>query len=147
MISIKKIANYVAPPFESYVNTFLSNQFTVALSQDDFTDVNPLVSVGDSVKEGQVIARDIDSNCNIHSPVPGIIKDFVESPLPNGKNGRCIIIQMEGEFSYLGKEQKKLKWNFFFAVQLIRCIAEKGIINTLKNEIDNLKITLQIIIA
>ena len=130
MISIKKIANYVAPPFESYVNTFLSHQFTVALSQDDFSEVTPLVSVGDSVKEGQVIARDIDSNCNIHSPVPGIIKDFVESPLPNGKNGKCILIQMEGEFSYLGKIQKKLKWNFLTAEQLIRCIAEKGIINT-----------------
>ncbi|NLK46353.1 MAG: hypothetical protein GX297_06850 [Treponema sp.] len=129
MISTKKLATS-SVVFNSYMNAYVPHKVHISLWQDEFTKTEPLVFVGELVKEGQVIASDSRKICQIHSPVPGIVENFSVITLPNGKTGPCLTIKTGGSFSFLGKPRKKQKWDFLFPDQLIRNIGEKGVINT-----------------
>lgn len=129
MISTKKLTA-AAGTFNSYMNAYVPHEVLVALWQDEYTKTEPLVYAGEHVEEGQIIARDSRSLCQIHSPVPGKVEKFSVISLPNGKTGPCLTIKTEGSFSFLGRPKKKQQWDFMFADQLIRNIGEKGVVNT-----------------
>ena len=101
MISTKKLTSSSAA-FNSYLNAYVPHEVAVALWQDEYTKTEPLVYVGEQVEEGQIIARDSRSLCQIHSPVPGKVEKFSVISLPNGKTGPCLTIKTEGAFSFLG---------------------------------------------
>lgn len=130
MISTKKLTGFSDIAFNSCINAYVPHEVHLALWQDEYIKTEPLVYTGEKVEEGQVIARDSRSLCQIHSPVPGEVKNLSIISLPNGKTGPCITIKTEGSFAYLGRPQKKHQWDFMFADQLIRNIGEKGIVNT-----------------
>ncbi len=129
MISTKKLTESSAA-FNTCTNAYVPHEVLVALWQDESTKTEPLVYAGEHVEEGQLIARDSRSLCQIHSPVPGKVEKFSVISLPNGKTGPCLTIKTEGSFSFLGRPKKKQQWDFMFADQLIRSIGEKGVINT-----------------
>lgn len=130
MILAKKISGDISPGFDSYTNAFIPSVAQVALRQDAKIDTYPIVQIGERVEEGQIIARNLDSNCNIHAPVPGIVSDFIEKPLPDGRNGIVLTIKLDGQFSYLGKPNPRKNWDFFNQDELVSLIASKGITNT-----------------
>ena len=130
MISTKKLTASQSVTFNSCMNAYVPHEVLVALWQDEYTKTEPLVYAGQQVEEGQIIARDSRTLCQIHSPVPGKVEKFSVISLPNGKTGPCLTIKTEGAFSFLGRPRKKQQWDFKFADQLIRDIGEKGIVNT-----------------
>jgi electron transport complex protein RnfC len=86
--------------------------------------------VGESVTEGQIIAQGGRSNAAaIHSPIPGIVENFVRCRMPDGKQGLAAKIKMSGSFTYLGKPTQKTDWESLTKTQLCRIFAEKGVLN------------------
>ncbi|HCE13258.1 MAG TPA: electron transport complex subunit RsxC [Enterococcus sp.] len=71
----------------------------IPLAQHIGAPVEPLVSVGDYVKQGQVIAEaDAFVSAKVHASVSGTIVDIVDWPNQNNGEGTTIII--ENDFKY-----------------------------------------------
>ncbi len=61
---------------------------------------DPLVSVGDSVLKGQLIAEPIGRiSAAVHAPTSGKVIDIAHYPIPHasGLSGECIVIETDGE--------------------------------------------------
>ncbi len=112
MISTKKLTASSAA-FSSCTNAYVPHEVLVALWQDEYTKTEPLVYAGEHVEEGQIIARDSRSLCQIHSPVPGKVEKFSVISLPNGKTGPCLTIKTEGSFSFFGAAKKEAAVGFY----------------------------------
>jgi electron transport complex protein RnfC len=96
----------------------------------------PCVTVGATVKEGEVIAKEAVPQGGgyedswVHSPMPGILESLVHCPLPNGETGIAAKIRVTGKFSYLGHTRKKHALRSFDSPDdLCRTLAEKGVLN------------------
>ena len=72
----------------------------IPLAQHIGAPVEPLVSVGDYVKQGQVIAEaDAFVSAKVHASVSGTIVDIVDWPNQNNGEGTTIIIENDFKFS------------------------------------------------
>jgi len=62
-----------------------------------------VVSVGDRVREGMLIAKATDTvSSPVHSSIPGVVSGFRTVRLPNGERSEAIVVTLEGEFERLG---------------------------------------------
>ncbi len=87
------------------------------------------VEPGDSVKEGMIIGRAQGFvSANIHSSIPGVVKEITELFLPNGIKTKAVVIELQGEFDQSGKRKKAKEWRDLDAKQLNEIIADKGIV-------------------
>lgn len=112
-------------------NAFLPSYAFVPLTQESGECLTPIVALGDSVKESQLLARSFDSTTrHVFSPIPGIVERFLDYPLPNGSVGLVILIRLQGTFSLLGKKEEKYSWKNVPESELVRIFDEKGLINT-----------------
>lgn len=119
--------------YDFYTNAFLPNVATVPLSQETNCSCKCLVSKGDFVKEGDVIARPASENgykAVIHSPIPGKVIDIVSTLCPNGTLDYSVKIQLQGSFSYTGKPFGINDWKSYSASTIVTKITEYGVINT-----------------
>lgn len=79
--------------------TFSPTMVFIPLAQHIGAPVEPIVSVGDYVKQGQVIAEsDAFVSAKIHASVSGKIVDMVDWPNQNNEEGKTIII--ENDYAY-----------------------------------------------
>ncbi len=108
----------------------LPNIAKVSLCQDKYTKLKSVVSLNDTVTEGQLLAIDENSLSSVHSPVPGKVCAFETVTMPDGKPVECICIHLSGEFEFTGKKVELSNWQMFPPSQRIQKIAERGIINT-----------------
>lgn len=77
----------------------LAEQFILPVSQHLGSPARPVVSVGESVLRGQLIAVGQDSiSANVHASTSGIISAIEERPLPHpsGLAGLCIVLEADG---------------------------------------------------
>ncbi len=110
-------------------NAVIPNVSVVPLSQHLGSPAECLVSVGDKVTEGMLIGKSTGFiSGNIHSPVPGTVKEIKDIYLPNGMLSRAVCIELEGEFDRLGKEQNERDWKGFTKEELLSIIADNGIV-------------------
>jgi electron transport complex protein RnfC len=117
--------------FSTSVSAFLPDTAYVAFSQDGMKPLEACVSPGDTVSEGEVIARSKDKTiAAIHAPIPGRVECFAVCHTPNGKKTPAAKIRLSGVFSYLGKPLTISPWNSEKRKKLINMLAEKGIVNT-----------------
>ena len=119
----------------SAIDSFLPHEVAVLLKQDDFTECSLMVEPGAIVQEGQVIAQATNSEENIpaiklHSPVPGIVESVEPVQLPDGTETDAVKIKFKGKFSFRGKEKKSFDWQFKLPSEILKTIAEAGIVNT-----------------
>ena len=120
---------------------FLPKKVVIPFEQESNFKCTNVVSKGESVREGQVIAevsRDVYGvksfgTSKIHSPIPGKVLDIKNCSFPNGKQGKAIEILLEGNFTYIGKEPRILDWKNYSPAMLLRSISESGVINTFSN--------------
>ncbi len=134
---MKTVNKFVTPGYEMLnksVRAFIPGKVIIPLNQSDNKEYECAVSMGDTVKEGQVIAssREVFSsdNANIHSSVPGKVLSIEQCTLPTGKLCQAISIGTSGSFSFLGKKQDKQDWAFLFDSVLLDEFKNKGIVNT-----------------
>ena len=126
----------VHPPGKKYLsehkpikNAVISDLSVVAMSQHLGSPSEPVVSPGDIVREGMLIGKSTGFiSSNIHSPVPGTVKEITDIYLPNGNISKAVVIEMEGEFDRLGKEVIETSWEHFSGKELIEIINSNGIV-------------------
>lgn len=119
--------------FPTAIDGFLPSTVIVPLKQEYDYTCTSCVTPGQSVKEGEVIAipkSGATYRANIHSPVPGVVDDIVLSEMPDGKQELGIKINLNGQFSYLGKRHGKADWKSRIPNEIVYNIAEQGVINT-----------------
>ena len=117
------------PQFEG--NAFLPQYALMPLAFRTQTSSLPLVSAGDFVNEGQMIARAGDSlSVHVHASVPGIVSGIVDAQLPNGHSFRGLHIKTGGSFSILGKQRTPYLWKQSDQIGLIHFLDLAGLVNT-----------------
>ena len=109
-------------------NAFLPKTVTIPLVQEKNVFCKPVIKIGETVKEGQIIASSDFSS--IHSPIPGNVKGILSIHCPNGKIEQSIQIETKGSFSYLGKKLEAKDWRELSPAALEKKLADKGIVNT-----------------
>ena len=120
--------------YKKCVSGFIPKTVLVPLRQDINGECRLLVEVGDSVKEGQLIAQSSfkkgkTASC-IYSPIPGKIISQELCVCPDGKTSHAVRIKLEGSFTYLGKKKLPLDVSLMTRTELIEEIGIKGIVNT-----------------
>ena len=136
--------------YKQTVQGFIPGTVVVPLNQDSDVDCECLVKEGDKVEEGQLLASYETKKGYpqlVYSPIPGIIEKIFLNPSPDGKIIQSVKIRLQGSFKYVGKKRKEVDFNDYTPNQLIKEIAQKGILNTfvttkavpLADEMENIK--------
>ncbi|MDC7224135.1 MAG: electron transport complex subunit RsxC, partial [Spirochaetales bacterium] len=101
----------------------------IPLSQHIGAPAECLVQPGDTVQEEDMIGKAAGFvSANIHSSVPGTVKEIREIFLPNGMKSQAVAIELSGEFSRLGKESQKDDWKTMDNDAIRRRISDNGIV-------------------
>jgi Na+-translocating ferredoxin:NAD+ oxidoreductase subunit C len=101
----------------------------IPLSQHIGAPAECLVKPGDTIKEEDMIGKAAGFvSANIHSSVPGTVKEIKEIFLPNGMKSQAVVIELSGEFSRLGKESKIDDWKTMDSDVIRRRISDNGIV-------------------
>lgn len=95
----------------SFRNAFLPSIALLPFLQHKGSEAICMVTKGDYVEEGQVIAKTKDGSMTIHASVPGKLTDIKTVPLPDGSVGPAAVLDMSGSFSFLGKRQYRDDWS------------------------------------
>ena len=117
---------------QSVTTAFLPRKVLIPLKQESEVLCSPLVKKGDRVQEGQVIAEDAQGNesAKIHSSIPGLVLGIKNCAEPDGRNGCAVEIQLNGQFTHVGKSLKTYDWQSWGASSITNRISALGIINT-----------------
>jgi len=117
------------PPRNSYVVGFLPSLSIIPLIQHSGDRAYPIVSVGDVVKEGMLLARGKgQGSANIHASVPGRIMRMISWKNSSGKVLDGFVIRMEGSFEKLGKREEIFSWQGMFPHDIQRTISDFGVV-------------------
>lgn len=110
-------------------NAPLPNNAVVPFSQHIGAPAAPLISVGDSVEETQLIGEPQGFvSAAIHSPIPGTVKAFETIYLPNGLKTAAAVIELSGEFTRTGKTAQKRNWENLEGNELLALLKENGVV-------------------
>jgi len=117
------------PSRNSYVVGFLPSLSIIPLIQHSGDRAYPIVSVGDVVKEGMLLARGKgQGSANIHASVPGRIMRMISWKNSSGKVLDGFVIRMEGSFEKLGKREEIFPWQGMFPHDIQRTISDFGVV-------------------
>lgn len=114
--------------FSEAANAFLPSHSIVPLEDEGKGSSEILINEGDSVKEGQVIAK--SKNNYVHAPISGIVEQISDGIFSSGKKGLCAKIALKGELVFTGKKLEETGWAGYEAETLAYRIKEGGIVNT-----------------
>lgn len=118
-----------APAKGSVVNAFLPALSVIPLKSSSAGRVYPLVSPGDTVREGMLIGRASGTGAvNVHATVPGKILRKAAWKDRDGLEHEAFVIRMEGAFERLGRKEEILSWSGMNSYDLQRIISDLGII-------------------
>jgi electron transport complex protein RnfC len=99
------------------------------------SEAKPIVSEGQEVKEGQLIARGYGKfSSNVHSPIPGIVRRIGTVTSPGGYDSASIVISLEGSFSVLGKRPERYLWRSLNKTDISHIIQDKGLMRVSTGE-------------
>ncbi len=136
MLRKYKKFNFQNYEYKRINSAYLPHKAYISLCQDGKTICEPCVKVDEQVKEGQIIAFNVENGVNIHSSITGIVEAFQDCSMPNGTTSPCIIIALEGKFTYTGKTLEQKKWEYDTSNKVLQGLKQNGVINTYdgKNE-------------
>jgi len=117
------------PSRNSCIVGFLPSLSIIPLIQHSGDRAYPIVSVGDAVKEGMLLARGKGKgSANIHASVPGRIIRMVSWKNSSGKSLDGFVIRMEGSFEKLGKREEIFAWQGMLPHDIQRTISDFGVV-------------------
>ncbi|MDR2602411.1 MAG: 4Fe-4S dicluster domain-containing protein [Spirochaetaceae bacterium] len=118
-----------APLPEKSSLSFLPPIAVLPMIQHNGVHSYPVVSVGDHVEEGGLIARSQGAgSANIHAPIPGKVVQLVNWKLPEKMTNDAVVIKLEGRFSLLGKEARGHEWKDLSPFEIQALMAEYGVV-------------------
>ena len=109
----------------------LPKTLVIPLQQHIGVEPEPIVSPGDKVKKGQLIAdSDAVLTAAVHAPSSGTITAIEEHaiPHPSGLAARCIIIETDGKDEWLDKPEGHPEYQALSPEQLQTIIRQAGIV-------------------
>lgn len=110
-------------------NASLPAEAVVPLQQHIGAPAKPLVGVGDTVREGQLIGEAQGFvSANVHSPIPGEVTEIRRIYLPNGASTDAVVIALSGTFDQLGKDSDPAPLPQMALSELLDVIREAGIV-------------------
>jgi len=117
-----------APVKSPVVNAYLPTLSVIPLGNKN-SRINPVVSVGEIVREGMLIGRASGSgSVNAHATVPGrVIRKVTWKDKYNNDND-ALVIKMEGAFEKLGRKEEVLLWSGLNGYDIQRIISDYGIV-------------------
>jgi len=117
------------PSRDSCVTAFLPSLSVISLLQHAGGKAYPIVTVGESVKEGMLVARGRGpGSANVHATVPGKVIRLTSWRTDSGQIQEGIVIRMEGSFEKLGKKEEIFPWEGMFPYDIQRTISDAGIV-------------------
>ena len=128
MVSASNFVSVDKNSFSVPLHAFLPKTAFIPLAEHDVKSLAVLVKEGDTVNEGEVIAKS-DNSC-VHASIPGIVTAIEQTQYPDGKQGLMAAVSLSGQLSYLGKKQFVQNWQNFEGQTLAYAIKEAGVINT-----------------
>ncbi|MBN1525579.1 MAG: electron transport complex subunit RsxC [Spirochaetales bacterium] len=121
--------NKAASSSQPIKNAHIPQQAIIPMSQHIGKPAECVVAIGDAVKEGMLIGKASGFvSANIHSPIPGTVKDIIEMYLPQGIKTWAIVLEFQGEFERSGKLFEKRDWKGYSAEELNSIVAEMGVV-------------------
>lgn len=113
-------------------NAFLPSRALVPFSVDAGEPAAvAVVKVGDTVREGQLIARAAHAGAaHAHASVPGVVTRLVSANFLAGSALRAVEIRTRGSFEHLGKVQPNRPWQHSTASELLRLVTDAGVVAT-----------------
>jgi electron transport complex protein RnfC len=110
-------------------NAAVPSECIVPLQQHIGKPAAAQVAPGDEVREGQLIGTASGFvSANIHAPIPGVVQELREVYLPNGVRTEAVVIELQGEFDRLGKQQQAADWRGRDTKDLLAAIQNNGIV-------------------
>jgi electron transport complex protein RnfC len=117
------------PSRNSSAAAFLPGLAVIPLIQHSGGRAYPVVSVGDTVREGMLVGRGHgQGSANVHATVPGRVVRTVSWQMAEGFTNEALVIRMEGGFERLGRREEIFPWESLSTYELQRIIAEYGIV-------------------
>ena len=127
---------FEVPSIEFSGNAFLPSTAMVSLLQHRGSQAKPVVSIGERVREGQIIARGTTpESANVHSPIPGIVREFRMIAMPDGTMQESAVILLSGSFDLLGRREEHYPWQNVPESEILRVLDDKGTINTFEKPV------------
>jgi len=122
-----------APVKSLSVNAYLPALSVISLGNKN-NRITPVVSVGETVREGMLIGRASGAgSVNAHATVPGRVVRKVTWKDKNDIDNDAYIIKMEGAFEKLGKKEEVLLWSGLNGYDIQRIISDYGILEIENN--------------
>ena len=116
------------PSTEKSAAAFLPIYSVIPLTQQG-GKVSPVVSIGDTVKEGMLIGKASGHHAaNVHATVPGRVIRNITWEDSSGRPIDAFVIKMEGSFDRLGRHEEIFPWTGMSGHELQRVIAEYGVV-------------------
>ncbi len=110
-------------------NALIKDLFVIPMSQHIGAPAECLVAPGDEVKEGMLIGKASGFiSANIHSPVPGTVKEITDVYLASGMKSKAVVIEPSGSFDQLGRNIQAVDWSSLSVEELKNKIFEMGIV-------------------
>jgi electron transport complex protein RnfC len=118
-----------APTTEESLLAFLPAISVVPLKQHSGALSGPVVQVGDTIREGELLALAQGAGmADIHAPIPGeIVRTYNWNLSPVQKN-EAFVIKFKGGFEILGKENAEYPWDDTPPFELRTLINKAGIV-------------------
>jgi len=119
-----------APSFDQGSQiAFLPALSVIPLIQGTGSGAEPVVSLGDRVEEGMLIARGRGpGSASVHATVPGRIVRFVSWRMADGRSTDAFVVKLEGSFGKLGRREERNPWEGLSRFDLLRIISERGLV-------------------
>jgi electron transport complex protein RnfC len=112
-------------------NAFLPNGAVILLKQHAGSQSRCVVRRGEYVREGMVIGRaDGPLSANVHSSIPGVVRDIRVVALPEGGHAEAVVVALEGSFDRLGRRAEKYLWKSSGRNEILASLRDKGVVDT-----------------
>jgi len=112
-------------------NAFLPNGAVLLLKQHAGRQARCVVRRGEYVREGMVIGRaDGELSANVHSSIPGVVRDIRVLPLPEGGYAEAVVVALEGAFDRLGRRAERYLWKSMGRNEILATLRDKGVVDT-----------------
>ena len=110
-------------------NAPLPAMAVVPFSQHIGAPAKPLVEPGDHVEEAQLIGEPAGFiSASVHSPIPGTVKEIRSLYLPSGMKTDAAVIELDGEFSRLGKPVPTRDWSGMAREEILEILKQHGVV-------------------
>jgi len=122
-------SNKLTPDFP-IPNAFLPTDAVIPLRQHAGSSAKRIVEPGEYIREGQLIGKAAGAgSANIHSPIPGVVKEIRNVPGATGGQVEALVLALEGSFERLGKKKEIFPWKSLSKHQILRTIADNGVVD------------------